>query len=133
VAKPRKRGTGSNLVDMGRGAVRDRRVWWSTPKPRSSVGGEAMVKDYGVAMAMLPGQELGISLVDRSCSERGNHPRSPSGSRGQRGSGQARCRLMAVGWGGGLVVVRAHERCVHGEGGQQVSGDDAGMPGGCRW
>lgn len=27
----------------------------STPKPSSSVGGEAMVKVYGVAMAMMPG------------------------------------------------------------------------------
>ena len=37
----------------------------------------------------------------------------------QSGGGQARCRLMA-GDGRGLVVVRARERRVHGEGGQQV-------------
>lgn len=37
------------------------------------------MKDCGVVVAMLPEQELGTSLVDRSSSERGNHPRSPSG------------------------------------------------------
>src|SRR5680860_933867 len=44
--------------------------------------------------------------------------------------GQVRCRLWAVGWGGGLVVVRARERRVHGEGGQQVSSRGTGRPGG---
>jgi hypothetical protein len=29
-------------------------MWWSTPKPFSSNGGEAMVKVCGVAVAMLP-------------------------------------------------------------------------------
>ena len=33
--------------------------------------------------------------------------------------GKARCRLMSVGCGGVRVVVRAGERPVHGEGGQQ--------------
>jgi hypothetical protein len=42
-------------------------VWRrSTLKPVGFAGHEAMVKDYGVAMAMLPGQELGASLVQRS-------------------------------------------------------------------
>ena len=55
--KPRKRSTGSNLVDRGRDAVRDLRtsVRGSTPKPSVSVGGEAMVKACGVAVAMLSG------------------------------------------------------------------------------
>ena len=53
--KPRNREAGSNLVDMGRSAARDHRlVGWSTPKPSSSVGGEAMVNACGVAVAMLP-------------------------------------------------------------------------------
>jgi hypothetical protein len=49
---------GSNLVDMGRYAVHDKRSKVereSTPKPFSSSGGEAMVKVCGVAVAMLPG------------------------------------------------------------------------------
>ena len=90
------------------------------------------MKNCGVVVAMLPEQELGTSLVDRSCSERGNHPRSPSGSGSQPGPGQVRRRLRAVGWGGGLVVVRARERRVHGEGEQQVSSGRAGRPGGYR-
>ena len=90
------------------------------------------MNDCGVVVAMLPGQELGTSLVDRLCSERGNHPRSPSGPGSQSGSGQVRRRPRAAGWGGGPVVVRARERRVHGEGDQQVSREDAGMPGGHR-
>ena len=35
-----------------------------------------------------------------------------------------------IGWGGGPVVVRASERLVHGEAGQQVSSFGPGMPGG---
>jgi hypothetical protein len=50
----RNREAGSNLVDMGRCAVRGRPVGRSTPKPFSSGGGEAMVKVCGVAVAMLP-------------------------------------------------------------------------------
>jgi hypothetical protein len=90
------------------------------------------MKNCGVVVAMLPGQELGTSLVNRLSSERGNHPRSPSGAGGQPGSGQARRRPRVAGWGGGLVVVRARERRAHGEGDQQVSREKTGMPGGCR-
>jgi hypothetical protein len=58
--KPRKSSTGSNLADMGRGAVRDLGCEaGSTPVPVGFAGEEATVKDCGVAVAMLPGQELG--------------------------------------------------------------------------
>ena len=57
MVKLRKRGTGSNLVDRGRGVVHDLRLLGgSTPKPTWRVGGEATVKVCGVAVAMLPGQ-----------------------------------------------------------------------------
>jgi hypothetical protein len=57
---PRKSSTGSNLADMGRDAVRDRRrEARSTLRPGGFAGEEATVKDCGVAVAMLPGQELG--------------------------------------------------------------------------
>lgn len=56
MVKLRKRRTGSNLVDRGRDAVRDHPVGWSTPKPTGSVGGEAMMNDCGVVVAMLPEQ-----------------------------------------------------------------------------
>jgi hypothetical protein len=58
--KPRKSSTGSNLADMGRGAVRDLGCEaGSTPVPVGFAGEEATVKACGVAVAMLPGQELG--------------------------------------------------------------------------
>jgi hypothetical protein len=55
---PRNREAGSNLVDMGRCAARKDSVLYGgflTPKPTSSIGGEARVKVCGVAVAMLPG------------------------------------------------------------------------------
>jgi len=52
---------------MGRGAVRDLGCEaGSTPVPVGFAGEEATVKDCGVAVAMLPGQELGAYLVERS-------------------------------------------------------------------
>ena len=64
--KPRKSSTSSNLADMGRGAVRDLGCEaGSTPVPVGFAGEEATVKDCGVA-TMLPGQELGAYLVERS-------------------------------------------------------------------
>jgi len=51
------------------------------------------MNDCGVVVAMLPEQELGTSLVDRSCSERGNHSRSPCGPDSRSGPGQVRRRL----------------------------------------
>jgi hypothetical protein len=53
---PRKPLAGSNLVDMGRCAVRDRdRMVRSTLKPGFGTGGEATAKACGVTVAMLPG------------------------------------------------------------------------------
>jgi hypothetical protein len=55
--KLRKKSAGSNLVDMGRGAVRDLRVVdrGSTLKPSEAVGDEATLKACGVGVAMLSG------------------------------------------------------------------------------
>jgi hypothetical protein len=90
------------------------------------------VKGCGVVMAMLPGQELGTSHVERSCGERGNSPEVAYPPGGQPGGGKARCRPMVSGVGGGPVVVRVRERRAHGEGGQQASSTEIGMLGG-RW
>jgi hypothetical protein len=60
------------------------------------------VKVSGVVLAMLP-EELVASLKDRSHGERGNHPRSPVPPGSQPGDGH-RCRLLALGWRGGLVA-----------------------------
>src|SRR4051794_3805214 len=80
----------------------------------------------GVLVAMLQGEELGAHPVDRDMVNVGTVPVSPA-----RG-GQARCRLMAPERGGGSVVVRGRESRPHGEGTQQVSSVDVGMPGGRR-
>src|SRR4051794_25532095 len=85
-------------------------VWWGGH-------GEVLRRSRGDAA----GVEVGTSLLDRFGRERGNHPRSPQPASSQLTGGQARCRLRSVGWGGGLVVVRAEENSVHGKGGQQVS------------
>ncbi len=45
--------------------------------------------------------------------------------------GKARCQLMLPVWGGGAVVVRAQESCVHGEGLQRVRNGNADRGG--RW
>jgi hypothetical protein len=131
VLTPRHRRTGSNLVDAGRDAARDRDER-STPKLVEFAGEEATSNVCGVGVAMLSGHQLGTSLVDRSLGERGNHSRSPYRLASQASRGQARRWLLAVEWGGGLVVLRAGESPVHGEGDQQVSSEVAGRPGGRR-
>jgi hypothetical protein len=120
VVKLRKRGTGSNLVDMGRGAVHGHPVWVA-----DSVAGLACRRNRGdAAGAKLDAKPVNRFLVNtgtiwcRSCC-----PGSawvsrigPSSAEGAR-------------WGGGPVVVRARERRAHGEGGQQVSSGGQGKPG----
>ena len=90
------------------------------------------MKNCGVVVAMLPGQELGTSLVNRLSSERGNRPRSPSPPGSRPGWWAGPLPIDGRGRGGGPVVVRARERRAHGEGDQQVSREDTGMPGGRR-
>ncbi len=54
---PLKRGTGSNLVDAGRVAVRaEPTEGEATPVPATQVGQEAVGKVCGVPMAMLQGK-----------------------------------------------------------------------------
>jgi hypothetical protein len=98
----------------------------------SVAGREATVNARGVAVAMPQGHKLGASLVDRFRGERGNHRWLPFLPCNQRGSGQARRRLMAIWWGGGSVVVGGRESRLQGEGSQRVCKEDAGMPEGRR-
>jgi hypothetical protein len=131
--KSRNRCAGSNLVDLGRcaalvplclrGDVSD-----------AGYGGRSGGRDEGLRRSRgdAAGIELGTALVERSCGERGNRPRSPLVRAAGPRRGQVCCRLVAVGRGGGPVVVRGRESRSHGEGGQQVSSADAGIPGG-RW
>jgi hypothetical protein len=112
---PLKRGIGSNLADMGRDAVHAGPVGLATPWLvfRGWRGGheEGLRRTCGEAA----GEKLGAAPVDRPFGERGNHPRAA-----RRLGGQARCQLVALGWGGAFVVVRGRESRPHGEGRQRT-------------
>jgi hypothetical protein len=129
----RKRRADSNLADLGRYAVRTRREHGVGDSEAGTNRPVGRPRGRTAAYSWRSGRGLAGHLPRRSVrGERGNHPRSPLRLFIQDGRGQARCRLLAVGWGGGFVVVRARERRVHGEGSQQAGSKDAGMPGG-RW
>lgn len=84
----------------------------------------------GVAMDRLSGEKLGIDPVNGYIVNVGTVPGLPSPPAGLVGGGKAHRRLMISGRGGGSVLVRAQESCVHGEGTQRVSSVGIGMPGG---
>jgi hypothetical protein len=128
--KPLKQVTGSNLVDMGRVAVHVVAVL-AAATPKSDYHGrrggheESLRRTRGEAA----GEELGTDPVDRLMVNVGTIQRSPSPLHNRCGGGQARCRLMASGWGGVLVVVRGRESRPHGEGAQRVSNAVMAMAG----
>ena len=85
------------------------------------------MKDRGVTVAMLPGQELGASLVERSQGERGNRLWSPSLPGVQPGWWAGPSSAEGHERGGGPVVVAGvatrrggRESRPQGEAGQQV-------------
>jgi hypothetical protein len=130
---PLKSGTGSNLVDVGRAAVRvDLSHGETTPKPTIDVGGEATVNACGVAVGEAAAAKLGADPADRYMVNVGTVVVSPFPANSQLVGGQAHRRLMARRRGGGFVVVRARESRAHGEGTQLVRSAVAGMPGGRR-
>jgi hypothetical protein len=123
--------TDPNLVDMGRVAARTRtkRV---TPEPGVVAGWEATRKDCGVLVAMLQGQSWAPPLSTGCVVNVGTVREPPSPLASQAGGGLVRCRLLAPGRDGALVVVRGRESRPHGEGGQQVRSSGTGMSGGRR-
>ena len=129
-SNPLKRETGSNLVDMGRTATHTQpAIGWVTPtsdyRGRSGGHEESLRRTRGE----VAGEELGTNPVDRLMVNVGTTLGLPFPPHGQWGGGQARCRLMAPGWGGVLVVVRGRESRLHGEGAQRVSSDAVAMAG----
>jgi hypothetical protein len=132
VLKLRKRVTDSNLVDMGRDVAHDRACWAvdSVAGMRCRWGGhgEGLRRSRGDAA----GAELGAKPIDRFSVNTGTIPLRSCGPDAIWVGGIDASSVEGAGWGGGSVVVRAGERLVHGEGSQQVSSTDAGMPGG-RW
>jgi hypothetical protein len=133
VVKLRKRGTGSNLVDMGRDAVHDHPLMWMVDSVaglacRWGGHGEGLRRSRGDAA----GAKLGAQLIDRFAVNTGTILHRSHTRKSARLCGIDTSSVEGAGWGGGPVVVRAGERPAHGEGGQQVSSRGAGMPGD-RW
>jgi hypothetical protein len=130
VVKLRKRGTASNLVDMGRVAVHSllvgRADFVADLACRWGGHGESLRRNRGDAA----GAKLDAGLIDRFTVNTGTIPYRSLGPVSIRVRGLDTSSVEGAGWGGGPVVVRADERSAHGEGGQQVSSTDTGMPGG---
>lgn len=129
---PLKRGTGSNLTDVGRAAVRVHplRVWVATPKPTIGVGGEAHRERLRRCGGRGCRGKAGRLPRRTEHSEHGNRPDVALSPHGRCGDGQAHRRLMVSGRDGASVVVRGRESRPHGEGRQRVSSSGSGMPGG---
>jgi hypothetical protein len=127
---PLKRGTGSNLVDVGRAAVRaEPTEGEATPIPGhvDRVGGhiEGLRRRCGEAA----GEELVADPANRCTVNVGTVAWLPFLSPSLDGNGQVCRRLMAEGRGGASVKVRGRESRSHGEGRQQVRSRECGMPG----
>ena len=126
-----KRGTGSNLADVGRAAVHavrygcGRRLRSRLLAPVGRLSG----KVCGVSESEAAGEKLGVSLVERNIVNMGTDPGLSLPLRCQCGGGQVHRRPIASGRGGASVVVRGRESRPHGEGRQRVSNDGIGMPG----
>jgi len=127
---PLKRGTGSNLVDSGRVAVHAEPIeGQATPMARYLDGPGGHTESLRRRCGDAAGEELVAHPADRCMVNVGTVPEPPSPPPIQGGDGQVRCRLLARGWDGASVVVRARESRVHGEGGQQARNSGTGMPG----
>jgi hypothetical protein len=130
-SNPLKARTGSNLVDAGRDAAHVRQEARMTPSSMNRVGKEAMRKVCGTH-GDAAGEKLGTSPAERSTVNVGTTSGSPFASISLIEHGQARCRPMALGWGGVLVVVGGQESWPQGEGGQRVRSRGIGMSEGRR-
>ena len=126
--KLRKRGTVSNLVDMGRDAVHALFVEWGDFEAdlacRWEGHGEGLRRSRGDAA----GAELDAGLIDRFSVNTGTISRCSYGGESHLCGGIEASSFEGARWGGGPVVVRARERRALGEGGQQVGSRTIGMP-----
>ena len=131
---PLKRGSGSNLVDVGRATVRADCFGCGQRLRFRSFTSERRLssKACGVGASEVVAAKLGVDPVDRHMVNVGTISGLPFSTSCLLVDGQAHRQLMAPGWGGGSVVVRGRESRSHGEGTQRVRNEDLGMPGG-RW
>jgi hypothetical protein len=127
---PLKRGTGSNLVDAGRGAVRaEPTEGEATPIPGYVGRVEGHTEGLRRRCGEAAGEELGTGPADRYMVNVGTVSELPSPPPIQGGGGQAHRQLMTWRWDGASVVVRARESRAHGEGRQQARNSGNAMPG----
>lgn len=111
---PLKRGSGSNLADVGRDAVHACPRGLATPWWYFVAGAEAMRKICGVLAARLQGKSWAPTPSINRLVNVGTILGLPAVGR------QARCRLWGLRWGGAFVVVRGRESRPHGEGRQRT-------------
>jgi hypothetical protein len=127
---PLKRGTGSNLVDLGRAVVHaDPTGGNATPVSAANVGQEAIGESLRRTRGEAAGEELGADPADWHMVNAGTVSVPPFPPSGQDGGGQVHRRLRVPGRGGGSVVVRGRESRPHGEGAQRVRSAVTGMSG----
>lgn len=132
MVKLRKRGTGSNLVDKGRGAVHDRPGWVVDSVAGLACWWGGHGEDLRRSRGEAAGAQLDAYLINRFTVNTGTISCCSCGLGATRVGGIGASSAEGARWGGGFVVVRARERRAHGEGSQQVSSTDTGMPGGYR-
>ena len=129
---PKANPTGSNLTDLGQVAVRTSAFGWGELSGGlMSPVGEATVNACGVAVAMPQGHSWAPNPLNGRIVNVGTVLAVPPCCPSRAAGGKARRRLMPPGWDGGVVVVRARESRVHGEGPQRDRSFD--VSGGGRW
>ena len=127
---PLKRGTGSNLADMGRAAAgADRWMGKRGPEAASNVDSVRHGECLRRTRVEAAGEELGADPADWHMVNAGTVSVSPVLASIQESGGQAHRQLMVPERDGGPVVVRGRESRSHGEGAQRVRSDGAGMSG----
>lgn len=131
--KLRNRGTGSNLVDMGRVAVC---AEWVYDEATFGTAMDAWLEGHEESLRRTrddaAGAKLGTSPTDRDTGNMGTLPGLPFPTCSQYVDGQGRARPLGLAGGGVAVVVRGRESRPHGEGRQRVRSIGCVMPGGRR-
>jgi hypothetical protein len=126
-------GTGSNLADMGRDAVRAERTnGEATPGAVIDAGPGGREESLRRTRGDAVGAELGTDPADRHTVNMGTLPCLPSPVRPQRSGGQGHRRPRGAVGGGAAVVVRGRESRLHGEGRQRDRNAGCARPGGRR-
>ena len=116
----RNRGTGSNLVDLGRDAVHAERTnGEATPGPVIDAGPGGREESLRRTRGDAAGAELGTDPADRHTVNMGTLLRLPYPACFQQVGGQGHRRPMGAAGGGAAVVVRGRESRPHGEGRQR--------------